>query len=68
MGSSCSDSLGTRATNTGALFYDDHNDHNDDNDYDGADTDDYELILKDATDTDGDDDNDEKPDNGFHLL
>ena len=39
MGSSCSDSLGTRATNTGALFYDDHNDHNDDNDYDGADTD-----------------------------
>ena len=61
MGSSCSDSLGTRATNTGALFY------NDDNDYDGTDTDDYELILKDDTDTDGDD-QDEKPDNGFHLL
>ena len=33
MGSSCSDSLGTRATNTGALFYNDHND------YDGTDTD-----------------------------
>ena len=61
MCSSCSNSLGTRATNTGALFYNDHND------YDGTDTDDYELILKDDTDTDGDD-QDEKPDNGFHLL